>query len=88
MSLRDDLRRVEVEWLDSVALSGWRDPDQVERELLGDANAMLHVTVGLLLHEADDRIVVALSAGASEDPQIDAALAIPRAAVLAIRDLR
>lgn len=87
MTYREDLPRVEIEWLDSVSLDGWHSPESTERELTGDA-ALKHVTVALLIHDLDDRIVVALSAGVDEDgSQLDAPMAIPRVSILSIREL-
>ncbi len=83
------MRRVEVEWLDSMTLDhgGWGDIED-----FGEATsveAMTHRSCGYLISETEEAILLAQSLYAQHGVQERAAgaLVIPRRAVLSLKDL-
>lgn len=79
------MRRVEIEWLDSISEGRWNDREQIERQA-NRAN-MLHRSVGYLLMDNDDFVLLAGSRGETNENYADT-MQIPKVAVLAIHDLR
>lgn len=76
---------VEVQWLDSVSEGRWHAKDDVIREATYDA--MLHRSVGFLVHETEELILLAGSRGENGVMVADT-MQIPRSAILHIRKLR
>lgn len=75
---------VEVEWLDSMTDGGWISKDDAIARATKDA--MLHRSVGYLIHETDDMILLAGSRDEYCD-QLCGTMQIPRVAVLTIKSL-
>ena len=75
-------RFVYVEWIDSTRSDGWTDKDDVAD--LANAKHGLHcLSVGLLIEETANRIVVASSQDAARNAL--SPVAIPRAAITRIK---
>ena len=81
-----DLQWVAVEWVDSVSMAGWRSIHAVD-DLVDEDDALLQLSVGMLYRERDDRIVLLLSAGLGDDPELADAQAIPRVCIQKITPL-
>lgn len=79
------MRRVEVEWLDSVGEGRWQPREVIELEATRDA--MLHRSVGCLIVDTDDFVLLAGSRKEDESWFADT-MQIPKTAVLAIHELR
>lgn len=79
------MRIVEVEWLDSVSEGRWHPKDDAIREATRDV--MLHRSVGYLVHETDELILLAGSRG-EDGANVADTMQIPRVAVLQVRKLR
>jgi hypothetical protein len=80
------VRRVQVEWVDSVSDDGWvvRE-DAVTRAA---KEGMLDcVSVGMLLDETEEYVLLATSHMRDGD-LVQGCLQIPRAAVLSVKELR
>ena len=77
---------VEVEWLDSVSVNGWRPVSSID-ELCNEEDAMLQRSVGFLYHDGDDRIVLVRDGGLGLDPELGDAMAIPKVCVKKMRRL-
>jgi len=75
---------VEVEWMDITTSAGWQDPDDLAALVSGDPGVRV-VTVGYLLVEKPDRIVVCSTANAVGD--VSEITVIPRGAVTRINRL-
>lgn len=74
-----EMPMVLVTWVDSASMSGWNDMDTVER----DAGSELECrTVGYLFHDDPNRLTVVQSM--SETGMLNAAISIPRVAVLSV----
>jgi len=69
-----------VEWDDAYSKSGWTNPND-------DLTISKCITVGLLLSENDDRVVVAQNASHTSG-SIGDILAIPRGCIKRIRELK
>ena len=78
-------RIVEVEWLDAMSEGRWMDTETAISRATREV--MLHRSVGYLIHETDDLILLAGSRGETSENVADT-MQIPRVAVLAVRDLR
>lgn len=71
-------RMAYVEWIDSMRTDGWKEPREVD-ELANGRDELQCWSVGLLIDETPDRIVIATSSnpeGGALSP-----LAIPRCAI-------
>ena len=79
------MKRVEVEWLDSICEGSWHRRDDVIREATREA--MLHRSIGYLVHENDEMVLLAGSRGES-GVMVSDTMQIPRVAVLTVRELR
>jgi hypothetical protein len=79
------LRRVEVEWLDSMSEGRWVDMETAVRTATREA--MCHRSVGYLIHETDDLVLLAGSRSEGGENVADT-MQIPRVAVLAVHDLK
>lgn len=79
------MKIVEVEWVDSMSEGRWKPVADVIREATDEA--MLHRSVGYLVHECEGSIVLAGSRGESGDMVADT-MQIPRVAVLRTKVLR
>lgn len=66
---------VEIHWLDSVGLAGWKSPE----DWLRDAS-MIHHSVGWLVDETDDSYIISSSIGECHDDAY-APFKIPKVAV-------
>lgn len=74
-------RMVEVEWLDSVTIGdGWITRDDLQR-LARDPAAMRHRTVGYLIDEGDEYLLLVGSA-ADDGGTVSGTMQIPRVAIL------
>lgn len=73
---------VYVEWIDSSRLEGWTNRAEVE-DLARARNGLACSSVGLLIEETADRIVVATSQ--DEAKNVLSAIVIPRAAIKRIK---
>ena len=51
------MRRVEIEWLDSISEGRWNSLDNIEREATRDA--MCHRSIGYLIIDNDDFVLIA-----------------------------
>ena len=79
------MRFVEVEWLDSVSEGRWQPREDVGREATREA--MLHRSVGYLVSDTEDFVLLAGSR--KEDGSwVADTMQIPKVAVLATHDLR
>lgn len=67
-----------IVWVDSASVSGWVEIDDVESKLAG-ASVMPIVTVGFLIRETDDEMV--LSGSISGKGQCESPIAIPKKAI-------
>lgn len=81
----DAARMVEVEWLDSMSEGRWMDTETAISRATREV--MLHRSVGYLIHETDDLILLAGSRGESSEHVSDT-MQIPRVAILAVHDLK
>ena len=79
------MRVVEIEWVDSVSEGRWNDKDEALR--IATLEAMLHRSVGYLLREDDDMVLIAGSRSENEYNVCDT-MQIPKVAVLSMRDLK
>ena len=78
---------IEVAWVDSEHDAGWSTLTEVIEE---QSKTLECRTCGFLIHEKDDRIVLATSVGMAvgdDDEQISAYLTIPKASILWIKGL-
>ena len=77
------MRRVYVEWIDSYTSTGWRDTDVL------DAEPLMCYSIGYLVRDAEDGIVVAAHLGGdpAKPHQVCGAMTIPRSAVVRLEDL-
>ena len=84
---RSLLKRVEVEWIDSVQVcNGWENAGRLRLDLWADISpGMKVVSVGWLFADEPDYIVVMLSEG---DDQVAEGVKIPRVAITNIYELR
>lgn len=78
------MKRVEVEWLDAVSEGRWHGRDAAIREATRDS--MLHRSVGYLVHEDIEMVLLAGSRSESGDSIADT-MQIPRVAVIDMREL-
>lgn len=77
--------RVEVEWVDSLGLGGWRPkPDVLDEFTPG---ALRHRTVGYLVRQDDAGVVLAASYSEDWDDKIADSIFIPKQAVLKVTQL-
>ena len=73
-----------IEWRDSFGLpDGWRFGDELE----GHAPLTV-VSVGTIIREDDDCVLIAGSWSLREDPQYGGAMAIPKCSIVKRRRLR
>jgi len=72
-----------VEWLDSTTLSKWGPVEEYQKA----ARPSTCVSMGFLLLEDDERLVILQTIDGDETGDVMAALAIPRTCVLRIRHL-
>ena len=75
-----------VEWLDSVSLAGWHPAADALDELTAD-DALHHTTVGHLVADLPDLIVLAASRGLAPRSELGDVIGIPRPAILNVTDL-
>ena len=84
------MKRVEVEWLDSLGDSSWRSRESVEQGATYDA--LVHTTVGYLVCESDHSITLAMGRSLEDkDSRLELlhdTMQIPRVAILDVRPLR
>jgi hypothetical protein len=83
MSARITPTMVEVEWIDSTAAHGWQDSE----DGFAGLDDLTATTVGLLVADEPDYIVVALATGAGSERNVLCPLTIPRLAVVDIYHL-
>lgn len=87
--LRDGAERVEIEWADSTSDHGWDDEDAVlqshER-----SDHMLCCSVGYVIKDADDHIIIAQSFSATgpRSRGVGNVLTIPKSQIRDIKTLR
>ena len=79
------MKKVEVEWLDSISEGRWYGKDAVIAEATREA--MVHRSLGYLLHENEDMVLLAGSRSETGVMVCDT-MQIPRVAVLTMRELR
>jgi hypothetical protein len=79
------VRKVEVEWLDSIGQGRWRDRDEVLRA--AEDEPLLHHSCGYLIAENDRYVLLALNLHGSGDIVGDT-IQIPRVAVLSVEELK
>lgn len=79
-------RAVRVQWVDSVGCEGWQHMSDVTENLM-QPGSMDHVSVGLLIEETPDRILIALGSGANESETIHQPIVIPKCAITRLTDL-
>lgn len=81
------LQIVEVEWIDSTMMNkgGWLHPEEDE---LPEAEDLIYRSVGFVLREDADVLVLALSVDSTGEDQANGVLAIPKVAVRDRRTLR
>lgn len=79
-------RMVLVRWVDSAGTSGWRPRAEAVADL-DRPSIMACLTVGYLIGEGADAIMVAASIGHDGDA-VDNTLQIPRVAIVSIKTLR
>jgi len=84
--MTDHAEIVEVVWLDSVGEHQWLDLDDA-RQSAADDDAMQHRSVGWLLDDRPDYLLLALSRSESWS-QVDLTLQIPRGSVQRVKVLR
>lgn len=80
----DSFRVVELRWLDSVGQGTWHSFDTALQD--STTEAMHHRTVGYVLHEADDYVLVAGSISESK-VMVSDTMQIPRVAIIEIVEL-
>lgn len=80
------MKLVLVRWNDSVAAGGWR----LEREWRDwmKLGGMTQQSVGFLLEDSDECVVLAQSVQEKDDPNMDHLIQIPRGAVISVTQLR
>jgi hypothetical protein len=85
--MADELKRVEVEWIDSCRMmQGWDTADSYR----GDATIepkVNCVSAGYLVEDSERGIIVALSRSSDHEHVADG-MFIPRSAVKSVRELR
>jgi hypothetical protein len=81
-----ELRLVEVEWIDSMEIPSWRSPHEM-RDAAADELDMLCHSVGWLIEETDAYVLLVSNIQASGEG-VSSGMAIPRFAVVKLRDLR
>lgn len=81
------MKRVEIEWLDSLVIDGglWIDADMIDED---DRDQMLHRSVGYLVSESDETLVLATSYMCDQEQKIGGVNVIPKRCVLSIHELR
>jgi hypothetical protein len=80
------VKRVQVEWVDSMADGGWSDREDAIRRA-ENPDVMNVSSVGYLVAEADDRLLLASSFGPHADI-VQGCVQIPSAAVREVKELR
>lgn len=78
-------RLVLVEWVDSQGGGGWKDLRDALRD--ADENTLACESVGWLLKETEDWVLLAGTVTTSSDRQVCDPMQIPRCAVARIRSL-
>lgn len=78
---------IECIWVDSEHNSDWSKLDDVLEEQSGSLECR---SVGYLIADKDDRIILATSISADESTEesVSAYITIPRVAIISIRELR
>jgi hypothetical protein len=74
-----DARPVLIRWRDSHVESGWAPVDEALRKI-EDADYLAAVSVGLLVHEDEDKVVICMSIGNTGEEVCDLQT-IPREAI-------
>lgn len=80
--------RVEIVWLDSVHVSGWRRLPEWESEGKADGHGLEHKSIGYLLINDKEAVSICQSRNDLSDKfieTVDAIMTIPRVAVLSIK---
>lgn len=87
------MKRVEVEWVDSMTLEygGWIDTTDLDDGCMTNAG-MRHTSIGYLAGETEDAIALAQSRNAADsdrnrDTRIGAVQIIPRVAVVSMEEV-
>ena len=83
MSKNSKHERVQVEWDDSTTLSGWNTKDSLDRK----PTDLRCISVGWLVSQSKDRIVVSSSA-TSDFEAFNTPMSIPRSAIRRMRKVR
>lgn len=83
------MRRVEVEWIDSMGHGGWSTADEARRRATPEA--LRHRTLGYVLEQTDDSLLLAM--GRSDEGDNDTRLVhdtmqIPLVVITAVHELR
>ena len=86
MKVKDEPRLIQVRWLDSMAWDRWEQRKTMRERLVESDGGLEHLTVGWLIDDSEQHIIVAGSRHSTDDVWNDA-MAIPRVAVLSIVDL-
>jgi hypothetical protein len=78
-----------LKWHDSMRTTGWRTTDEALAEVARDGVTLCR-TVGVLVGENEDRIMVALNAGepAGGEPMVGETITIPKSALVSRQRLR
>jgi hypothetical protein len=79
------MRRVCVQWKDSISASGWRSSERLD-EFIQEDNT-LHESIGYLYEWNENVVVLAQSYGLYEDGNIADVIKIPKDSVVWIRSL-
>lgn len=79
-------RRVEVSWVDSEHNSDWSPLEAI----LEDQGSLECLSLGYLIADKEDRIILATSLTAAEDyePLVSAYITIPKVCIVWMKDLR
>lgn len=76
-------KKVEVFWRDAVYQGGWQDPEDF-KSTINDSTSEECSTIGYVIEDNDQRIVLAMSVGPNEDHQLGNTWTIPKGMVTAI----
>lgn len=77
------MKRVEVQWLDSVGNGDWEQKDEA---LSSAEESMIHWTIGYVLNETEEYILLIGSKNNNESV-VQGTMQIPKACVLNVKEL-
>jgi hypothetical protein len=78
------IRMVRIVWTDSCSRSGWASPDAAR---IWSTTVLLVQSVGYLLSDQPDSVVLAQSFDSNQDPNPNGMLQIPRSAIRSIHNV-